>query len=208
MRGRRWLLVAVVAVGAFAGAYALGADDDEDPPASDPQLDLSALPPGARELVSLTAAGDDAPHHAVYEGSDSSRLEVWTDGARAREETTLDDGSRSLVVRDADGSVRCEAEDEGGAWRCGERSDGVAGLEGRVDQLLADLEGATVTATDASIAGLEVRCFEVTSAEGAVTICLADDGVVARLVAGTSSIELVEADDDAPEDGFEPPDEA
>lgn len=203
MSTRRWLLLAVVVAVAFFAAYVVGQDDGDDSAPSDPQLDLEALPAGARELVSLAAAGTDGQRHARYEGSDGSRLEVWSDGERTREEMTPADGPRQLVVADGERSTRCEEADDG--WDCGDPVDAPAGLGGRVDQLLLDLEGATVAASDDTIAGLPVRCFDVASGEGEVSICLAQDGVVARLVAGSTSLELTEVDDDQPADGYEAP---
>ncbi len=101
MAGRRWLLIGLVALAAFAVAFVITAQDDDDQP-DRRELDsdaLDALSVTARELVALADQGGQVTHHALYEQPGGLALEVWTDGVRVREETLVDDGEHRLLIR-------------------------------------------------------------------------------------------------------------
>jgi hypothetical protein len=210
MGARRWLLVVLVAAAAFAIAFVVASrdEDGEDEVRTELDLDaLDALAPAARELVTLADRGSRVPHHASYQQPDGPTFEVWTDGEQIREETVLPDGERRLLLRTEDEAVEC-VEAEGG-WDCTEPSAPGSGVQGRVEQLTADLAGAEVTARSATVAEVDVRCFDVAVAEDeALEICLTAEGVLARLAAGGDRLELVELDDDVDEDDFQVPAEA
>ena len=202
--GRRWLLVAVVALVAFAAAFALSSrsSDDGDPDPA-PSAELDALEGEARELVALVDAGRTRAHHAVYEQSGGDRFEVWVDGDRVREDLDPADGAARAVLRTGDDHVDCTRAD--GAWECAEADDAGSGLQERLEQLSADLVGLPVTAESATVAGVDVRCFAVTGPETPVEICLTGEGVLARLVAGEDRLELVSLDGEVPDEVFDPP---
>ncbi len=204
---RRWVIVGGLAIAAFVAAYVVTtrADDDDDPPAAVELEGLDDLSVEARDLVSLADRGGEVPHHAVYEQPPDARFEVWTDGTRVREETTGDDGDRRVLLRTPDEAVDCVEAD--GEWSCEEveaRPDAVASIS--IQQLAVDLVGAEVAISDGTIAGEDVRCYEVTGTEAPTEICLTLDGVLARLGAGTERLELVSLDSDVDDDRFDRPD--
>jgi hypothetical protein len=206
MSARRWVLVAVVAVAAFAAAFALASRGDDGPEADPgPSVPLDALEGDARELVALADAGRALRHHATYEQPGGDRFEVWVDGERVREDVTPDDGDLRRVLRTGDGGLSCVQ--SGGSWTCTDADVAVGGgLQGRLEQLSGDLVGADVTATDATVAGQDARCFAIASPDDPIEICLTDRGILARLAAGDERIELVDLDDDVPGSTFDRPD--
>lgn len=189
---------------AVAGAgFWLGRDDDDPPSRAQPDLDVEALPPAARELVELASRGGPERYHAVYEASDGASLEIWVDGDDAREESRLEDGRRQVVVRDGTESTSCVEVD--GAWDCAAPTEDPAGLASTVEQLVVDLAGSSLAVADDTILDRAVRCFTVTSGEGDVEACIEAGGVIARLAAGDLTLTLTALDDEVPEDGFDPP---
>lgn len=206
MGRRRWVVLAVVAIVAFAVTFFVASDDEDDADDAGSALtldDLEALGVEARELVARVEQGAQVTHHAVYEQSGGHRFEVWTDGERVREETSPADGERRLLLRTEGEALNC-VEDED-AWSCDEPTEAAPGLQDRLDQLVADLIGAEVAISEATIADLEVECFDITGGEDDLQICLTEAGVVARLAAGGDEIELVTLDDDVDDDDFDPP---
>ncbi|MGH9275069.1 MAG: hypothetical protein ACRDZU_10515 [Acidimicrobiales bacterium] len=207
MDRRRWVIVTVVALAAFVGAFMFASrNDDDDRGVGELDIDdLDALTVEARELVTRAEQGGQVTHHAVYEQSGGHRFEVWTDGERVREETTPAQGERRLLLRNGSDVVACL--EEADAWVCDETDEPVADVQSRMDQLVADLVGAEVVISNGTIADLEVQCFEISGGEEAVEICLTQEGVLARLAAGDDRLELVSLDDDVDDSRFEPPDE-
>lgn len=206
MARRRWVILAVAAVGAFAVAFFVGSADDDDREDAGSELDLDdleALGAEARELVVRVEQGAQVPHHAVYEQSGGHRFEVWTDGERVREETSPAEGERRLLLRTDDETLACV--EESGEWSCEEPTETAVGLQGRLDQLMADLFGVEVVVSDATVADVEVQCWDVSGGEDAVEICLTPEGVLARLAAGGDELELVSLDDDVDDARFDPP---
>ena len=207
MSGRRWVILAVVAVAAFVGAFMFASGDDDDDRTSG-ELDLEnleALSVEARELVAIADRGGQVTHHAVYEQPGGHRFEVWTDGERVREETTPAEGERRLLLRDGDEVLSCV--EEADAWSCEESDGPVADVQSRLDQLVADLIGAEVTIREETIADLQVQCYDISGGEETVEICLTPEGVLARLAAGDDELELVSLDDDVDDNRFDRPDE-
>ena len=204
MSGRRWVLLAVVAVAAFVGAfiYASGSDDDDRTRGELDLENLDALSVEARELVALAQRGGQVAHHAVYEQS-GNRFEVWTDGERVREETTPAEGDRRLLLETGDAVLTCI--EEGDSFACEESDGPVADVQSRLDQLVADLIGADVAIRDEKIAGRDVQCYEISGGEEAVEICLTPEGVLARLAAGDDRLELVSLDNSVDDARFDPP---
>lgn len=206
MDRRRWLLLAVAAAAAFTVAFYVASEDEEDGDDTGSELtldDLEALGVEARQLVTRVEQGALVAHHAVYEQSGGHRFEVWTDGERVREETTPADGERRLLLRTGDASLSCI--EDAGEWSCDEPTESTQGLQDRLDQLIADLIGAEVAVSDATIADVEVECFDITGGEDELQICVTEAGIVARLAAGGDEIELVSLDDDVNDDDFESP---
>jgi hypothetical protein len=200
------MVLAIVAVAAFVVTFMVASrDDDADRPEGALDLEnLDALTVEARELVALAERGGQVAHHAVYDQSGGNRFEVWTDGARTREETTpADDGERRLLLRTDDEALTCV--EEADAWSCDAAATTDVGVEGQLTQLVADLLGAEVAISDAKIADLDVQCFAVTGGDGDVEICLTAEGVLARLAAGDDQLELVSLDDDVDDSRFDPP---
>ena len=207
MARSRWLILAVVAVAAFAGAfiYASRGDDDDRPRGELDLENLDALTIEARQLVALAQRGGQVTHHAVYEQSGGNRFEVWTDGERVREETTPAEGERRLLLETEDTVLTCVEEDD--SWSCDEADGPVVDVQSRLDQLVADLVGADVAVQDAKIADRDVQCYEISGGEEAVEICLTREGVLARLAAGDDRLELVSLDDKVDDSRFTQPDE-
>lgn len=206
MDRRRWLILAVAAAAAFTIAFYVASEDEDDGDDAGSELtldDLDALGAEARQLVTRVEQGALVAHHAVYEQTGGHRFEVWTDGERVREETTPADGERRLVLRTEGEAVSCI--EDAGEWSCDEPTEATQGLQDRLDQLVADLIGAEVAVSDATIADLEVECFDITGGEDELQICVTQAGIVARLAAGGDEIELVSLDDDVDDDDFESP---
>jgi hypothetical protein len=199
------MIVAALAVAAFVVAFVVASrgDDDDDVRAEADLEGLDALTVEARELVALADQGRQVTFHAVYEQRGGDRFEVWTDGVDVREETTPAEGERRLLLRLGEEAVDCVEDDDG--WTCEEPTEPSSGVQGRIEQLVADLAGAEVAPRDGTIAGTDVRCFAITTAEGPLEICLTMAGVLARLEAGDARLELVSLDDEVDDDVFEVP---
>lgn len=206
MDRRRWVILAVAAVVAFAVAFFVASEDGDDADDAGSELtldDLEALGVEGRQLVARVEQGALVTHHAVYEQTGGHRFEVWTDGERVREETTPADGDRRLLLRTEGEAINCI--EEGGEWSCDEPTEAAPGLRDRLDQLIADLTGAEVAISEATIADIEVECFDITGGEVDLQICVTQTGIVARLAAGDDEIELVDLDDDVDDDDFDAP---
>jgi hypothetical protein len=195
MTRRRWVVLAALAVMCFIATVVVATlrNDDESPSAaSTPDLDVSAFTGAARELVALVDHGRDLVHHASYEQSSGDRYEVWVDHARVREEVRPVDGKHRLFVRTERKAVDCVQ--DGTRWSCSEPVKPSIGVQSRLEQLVADLSGLTVSASDAKVAGLGVRCFDVESPESPVEICMTPEGALARLVVDNEDIALAKLD--------------
>lgn len=191
----------VVLVAAGTVAFLAVSDDADDAPAADAGVDLSGLDAVAAELVQRAQNGAAFPHHATYEQSDGSTIELWLDGERSRQEVAPPEGPRILVLDTGDEVVRCE---QGDGWECDEPVDAPADVRSAVERLVADIGVASVSGSDGTIAGQEVRCFVVSSpeVEDDAEICLTATGVLARLAVGDDRLELTDLDEDVDDADF------
>lgn len=114
---------------------------------------------------------------------------MWVDGPRAREDVAVAGGERRRILR-TDGKVFDCVEADGG-WSCAERSEAPEGVRGRLSRLVPEVAGVAVVERADTVAGLEVRCFDVASPDAPVQICLTGDGVLARLAVGDERLELI-----------------
>lgn len=205
----RQLLAALAVLAAVIAAIVLWPEGDDEPDIADMSVeDLANLDLGARELVSLAVRGHDRDFHARYEGSDGRQIEVWVLADSVRQLLEGTDGVATLTQQRGDEATRCV--DEGSGWACEPIADDAVdadelGLRGTAEQLTDDLVGASVTVTDDEIAGVTVRCFAFTSDDLPAEICLTTDGIVARLAAGTDTLELTLLDDALADGDFELP---
>lgn len=150
-------------------------------------------------------------YHATYRSSTSARdaFEIW----RSRERFRVDQRFsaqrgeiESSVLVDRDEAILCEREN--GAWSC--RSTTPPAVDPLLGDAVDGLETKKVAeAKSRTIEGLRVRCFDVASGSTRSTICLTSDGIVARIVSGTSFVreltDLETGDDAVDEDVFDPP---
>jgi len=202
----RQLLAALAALAVVVAVIVLWPEGSDERDVADLSVeDLANLDLGARELVSLAVRGKNQDFHARYAGTDGRQIEVWVLAGDVRQVVEGDDIVATLSQERGGESTRCT--DEGDGWTCEPvTGESVAandlGLQDAVEQFTADLVGITVDTSDDEIASVPVRCFRFTTDEVPAEICLSLDGVVARLVAGEDSLELIELDDEVDEGDF------
>ena len=143
-----------------------------------------------------SSAAPSATFHATYElrvGDElTSRIEVWQRGHDVRADSNGPDGTRlSSVFTDARRTVSCDRPD--GAWTCRLDPSARGGFERFVADAVNDLRGLDIAASDATIAGVSARCYDVSGADG-LQICATTSGVPARMKLKTSTMELTELD--------------
>jgi len=217
------VIVALVVVAIGAAIFVTirsGADGggSASPSASAPPT--TAGPVG--ELVRLLDRSQSLNFEARYSVTDgsspSSTAHLWRRPPLARLDTesgTGDAARRSAQIITTSGPVAC-AQSGGGAWSCAPKPGMKVGDVGIVSNgLVSQLAALQVVARDDTIGATAVRCFTVTNGAATTTtpapaesaeVCVTTDGVAARVVAGTTRLELVSVDRARPADAvFQPP---
>jgi len=170
------------------------------------------LPPEAQELLDLVDRGRASTFHARYtvlspalgESASSAELEVWRDGDRIRQDTSVIEAGgvvRTSAFGSPGGTIGCQ-QPAGGSWACQRVADEPFDpSEDFISGILALLGSAPVAVSDTTVGPYEGRCYELEAA----TLCLDDEGVPLRVDAGGTSYEVVELDDEVSDGDFEPP---
>jgi hypothetical protein len=210
---RRWSLplavAAGVAIGALVTAVALGLalakDDNKSDSASSSTTSTTApvqLTGAAKELADLIAAGHPGEYHARYAiesptitTGTQATVETWRKGSLFRQDNRIVDpsGTRiSSTYQLAEGVVSCTASSDSGPWTCKKvPGSGQASLDEAVADTTSKLDGAQVTASDATMGDEAVRCFDITISSGTTQVCLTKDGVPALQAAGSNRFSLL-----------------
>lgn len=191
--------------GAIAAVVMLRARDTPSPGRGRPLIQAPVgVSPEGQELLRLLAVGRSRPLHARYSISDGARLELWRSGDRYRQDTEIrgPDGvlERSVSIHRPEGDVTCRRSGDG-AWTC-RRAAAPPAPEAAV---VSELEGRSVTARDASIAGAAARCFTVSGSDQSAELCLDSRGTLLVLATGDARLELEDADESVAPRVFEPP---
>ncbi len=190
-----------------------GTRSDDLVPAVEATTSVPLAGPQA-EMLRLLERGRNGTYSATYRqtgprGETIVRQVRRPPNERSETETGSGEGlRRSVTVVSATGRVVC-AQQGGGPWTCENRP-------GRGTGAITDALSATVVAqisrlkvepTDAQVAGQETRCFNVSGGEGPpAEMCLTRDGVLARVVAGDTRLEMTELDrSNPPDSAFVPP---
>lgn len=223
------MIVAAAAVAAAAVAvWFFGTRDDGGGSAHDvPTNETVATAPTATtlplddagsELADLLARSRDATFHATYEATKPATTEggvaerytvdLFRDAGRTRQDTATalsgGDYLTSGILRDGV-SIVC-AKQGTADWVCSQNEvDDESVADGIFGQIVDQLGGVEVTATDETIDGREVRCFSYETAEGPGSMCLTGEGIPVRILGGDTELVLTELTDDVPDDAFEPP---
>lgn len=187
---------------ATVGVLALSVGGGDDP--------TEELSGDAEELLELLDKRDDATYHAKYEasapGTQGLVVETWQSPPNVRQDSEIRSGTqvvRARVLASSEGRVRCSQLNDAG-WQCrpasaAEAQDPLASFRQRLGQ-------GTVTATDASIDGREVRCFEMATPEGTSKLCaVPTTGVPVSVEGGETELRLVTLDDAVDSELFQPP---
>jgi len=191
IRARASVLGLVLASASIAGCASEAATPSDAK--NKPGVTSSPLRGEGGVLVRLLERGSDATFHATYEvrrdATVEATIEVWQRRGEARADSSSA-GSTTSVFTGKAGTVECTRE---ASWICHRDATARGGVNEFVAQAVDDLRGLDVTASDATIAGLAARCFNVAEA-GGVQICATEEGVPARMTSGGSTMELTKFD--------------
>jgi hypothetical protein len=172
----------------------------------------TAAPRGPNaEMLRLLEPARTASYEGRYTSSDASgtrSARLWRRPPQERLDTESgagDDDRRSRTLTAPSGNVSCQ-EQGGGPWSCKNEPGRVSGGIGDIlsGAVVARVSTLPLVARDDRIAGEPVRCFTVTGQP--VELCLTTDGVLARLVAESTRLELTSLERRTPgDDVFVPP---
>jgi hypothetical protein len=215
------VVAAVVALG--LGAWWLAAGDDgggsADGRAGDPAGARPPPPPASsvpldaegQTLADLLASGRDATYHATYGASTSSggyTLEVFRHDGNVRQDSVTETPRgtfRTAGLLVGGDTIICHQQ-PGAEWVCSESVGADDGVADGVFGTIVDALGAVdVAVTEETVDGRAVRCFAYEVETGPGSMCLRDDGVPVRVVAGDTELVLTSIDEDVPESVFQPP---
>lgn len=206
-------VVVAIAIVTFLTVRA-GTRNDDLVPATEATTTTLPLTGPQAEMLRLVEQGRNGSYSVTYRQSGPSGESIVRQVRRPpseRSETQTGSGEgakRSVTVVSAAGRVVC-TQQGGGPWACENRPG--RGSGGITDILSATVVGQIsrlrVEASDAQVAGHDVRCFNVSGGEGpAAEMCLTRDGILARVAAGDTRLEMTELDRSTPrESAFVPP---
>jgi hypothetical protein len=84
--------------------------------------------------------------------------------------------------------------------------DQAPNVDARIRDAVQELAGTTTAAPSTTIAGQAARCYGIIDTDGQpIELCVTEQGVPARFVAGESRVELLSYSDGVPEGIFTPP---
>lgn len=204
--------MAIGIIVAFVAAGAIGLSGAGDGQGSDPVTTTTVeLSTDAKELLRLLDRRDEAVYHARYEAAAASAeglvIETWQAPPRVRQDSVVSAEGQSvhtIVLALPAERVRC-ANLNGGGWTCRPHGSSDADAD-PLASFRRRLRAGTVAARDEQIDGRSVRCFTLTTAEGASELCvLPSTGIPVRVSGGTTQLRLVTLDDKVTVDVFTPP---
>lgn len=180
-----------------------------------PAVEATTVPPPSGpqgELLRLFDQGRRASYSAVYRQAGPAGESTVHQTRRPPEERVETEGGadakHTVTVVSGDGRVAC-TQQGGGPWSC-ERQPGRSG--GALTDILsatvvAQLRNFDVAPRDDRVGAEDVRCFTLTGRQGSpAEMCMTRDGILARVVAGDTRLELTELDRSRPPDSaFVPP---
>lgn len=218
MSNRGTALAGVVALAVAAAGMVVWRNlgDRDERAGGTARLQGRSLGPGARELIALLEKGAHATYHARYTATPSEGggphemwLEIWRKPPREREDSVVVEGDRTtrsaafFLPRDA---ALC-TERGAGSWSCGALSPTERrGPRSLIDATIESIGIATVEESRSeTIAGQRARCFAIPVQGQAGQMCVTHGGVLARLSAGGTRIELVELESDVSDRVFRLP---
>lgn len=190
-----------------------GTRDDDLVPAT--EASTTVPPPGPQaELLRLVDRGRQASYAVTYRQvgpAGESTVHVSRRPPRERTETVSgagEDTKRSVTVVSDSGRVGCTQQGTA-PWSC-ERQPGRGG--GALGDILsativAQIRTLNVEPRDEKLAGNDARCFTVSGGQGPpAEMCLTAEGILVRVVAGETRLEVTELDRATPPDSaFVPP---
>ena len=190
-----------------------GTRDDDLVPATEASTTVPLSGPHA-ELLRLLDEARQASYTVTYRQAGpagESSVRQSRRPPRERTETVSgagEDAKRNVTVVADSGRVGCTQQGSG-PWSC-ERQPGRGG--GALGDILsasitAQIRSLKVEARDERVAGSDVRCFTVAGGQGPpAEMCLTKDGILVRVVAGDTRLELTQLDRATPPDSaFVPP---
>lgn len=214
MRAR--ILAGVAVVGLVGALFAVGATSVSEPDTADARSDREPsdrdeLDEAAQDLLALLEQGRTVTYHAVYSGSSPEvdgaiRLETWQAPPQVRQDTELQ--VRGQVVRtrtigNGTGVVRCAQLDA--TWSC-RRASAAEDPLGPVSQATVDqITRGSVAMRHTTVDGRPVRCYTLRTAEGTSELCATEQGIVVRVSAADSLLQLESLEFDVSDELFEPP---
>jgi hypothetical protein len=177
-----------------------------------------AVSPVGQNLVDLLNHARTMSYHATYTVvTDDSQMnagkfvvDIWRKPPMVREDTTnsLQGGTaRSAEILQASG-IRAHCEKQGNdPWVCTKVSSTVRDdFDNLVGDATAQLAGAIVTQTTEKTNGRTTQCFAIKPlGDTSTTACVTDDGIVTKIKAAGSSLEMTNLQLSATDKDFDPP---
>ena len=216
---RRLLAVALV-VAVVAATFAIFLPEDDDPPAATSTTSTTGpvstedLTEVGKELVGLLQRAREITYHAGYEGTSpdaagaSITLETWQKPPLIRQDSALTaagEMARTSSFVLPDGGVRCTQVGDA-PWTCRAAATGELRADPISGAVVEQLRDSDVRVRSTEVEGVDVRCFTLTSLEGAASeLCLDADGITVRVRAGGSELRRVAVSREFGDDVFEPP---
>jgi hypothetical protein len=163
----------------------------------------AALGDVGAELDALIDAGRQVDHHALYSVTDPElpeglvqTVEVWRRGELFRSDIVeRTGGGTRRQTSISGGAVARACETVNGVETCNTVSSVPQDLPAAFVRSLLDEDDVELKVRDAEVAGYIARCFE---AEDLGELCLAEDGVMLRLVLQGATVEATRIEDEVP----------
>jgi hypothetical protein len=206
--------VVVVAIGvAIFVTIRAGTRNDDLVPATEGSTTVPLQGPQG-ELLRLFDEGRRASYSVTYRQTGPGGESTVRQARRPPEERvetesgTADNAKRTVTVVSGTGAVGCERQGSG-AWSCQPKPGRGSGAVTDVlsSTVVAQLRSLNVEARDDRVAGHDVRCFVLSGSGGPpAEMCLTPEGILARVVAGDTRLELTALNRARPPDSdFVPP---
>jgi hypothetical protein len=168
----------------------------------------AALGDVGAELDALIEAGRKVDHHALYSVTDPElpeglvqTVEVWRRGELFRSDIVeRTGGGTRRQTSISGGSVARACETVNGVETCNTVTSVPTDLPAAFVRTLNEEDDVELRARDDDVAGYVARCFE---AEDVGELCLAEDGVMLRLVLQGATVEATRIEDEVPAAAFD-----